>query len=249
MFALREPRNRWISFALFIYALLMVDIHDNNEYPQFLANTKSMVFYNPDREICTTFLLGYCCRLIGFYPDNIYTCLIFFVYTILSQLRSSPPESLQKVDNLNISKVLSLVSNWVCQKIGHINMVNESMRTMKKTAIKYRGFHSHGGTPSHHHPFLDGIFPCKPSIVWFSYGFPMVFLWFSYGFPMVFLWFSYGFPMVFLWFSLVNHHPAIRERDFPQKKNHPDSELGDSPMTSWSLNPHDELVNMNYMVD
>ena len=29
------------------------------------------------------------------------------------------------------------------------------------------------GTPSHH-PFLDGIFPCKPSIVGFSYGFPMV---------------------------------------------------------------------------
>ena len=39
--------------------------------------------------------------------------------------------------------------------------------------------------------------------LWFSYGFPMVFLWFSYGFPifaMVFLLFSYfcyGFPMVF----------------------------------------------------
>ena len=35
--------------------------------------------------------------------------------------------------------------------------------------------------------------------LWFSYGFPMVylgFLWFS----MVFLWFSYGFPVVFLWF-------------------------------------------------
>ena len=51
--------------------------------------------------------------------------------------------------------------------------------------------------------------------LWFSYGFPMVFLWFSYGFPietsiflwvfpMVFLWFSHWnlhFPMVFLWFS------------------------------------------------
>ena len=36
-----------------------------------------------------------------------------------------------------------------------------------------------------------------PIVLWFSYGFPMVFLWFSYGFPMVFLWFSYGFPMVF----------------------------------------------------
>ena len=48
--------------------------------------------------------------------------------------------------------------------------------------------------------------------LWFSYGFPMVFLWFSMvflWFSMVFLWFSYGFPMVFygfpmvfLWFSL-----------------------------------------------
>ena len=55
----------------------------------------------------------------------------------------------------------------------------------------------------------------QPSTVWFSYGFPLVFLWFSSGFPLVFLWFplvflwfssgfplvSYGFPLVFLWFS------------------------------------------------
>ena len=45
--------------------------------------------------------------------------------------------------------------------------------------------------------------------LWFSHGFPMVFLcfpMFSYAFPMfscAFLWFSYGFPMVFLWFSYV----------------------------------------------
>ena len=35
----------------------------------------------------------------------------------------------------------------------------------------------------------------------------MVFLWFSYGFPVVFLLFSYGFfhfcPSVFLWFFLM----------------------------------------------
>ena len=44
--------------------------------------------------------------------------------------------------------------------------------------------------------------------LWFSCSFPvvflwfsLVFLWFSYGFPVVFLWFSCGFPMVFLWFS------------------------------------------------
>ena len=47
------------------------------------------------------------------------------------------------------------------------------------------------------------------SFLWFSYGFPMVFLWFSddfLWFPMVFLWFSYGFPVVsygFLWFPMV----------------------------------------------
>ena len=61
---------------------------------------------------------------------------------------------------------------------------------------------------SEFHHFLLLKLPC-------SYSFPMVFLWFSYGFPrvflLVFLWFSmvcygflgrsYGFPIVVLWFS------------------------------------------------
>ena len=51
--------------------------------------------------------------------------------------------------------------------------------------------------------------PCGPVgvvFLWFSYGFPMVFLWSH----MVFIWFSYGFPMksegflmVFLWNPMV----------------------------------------------
>jgi len=40
----------------------------------------------------------------------------------------------------------------------------------------------------------------QPSTVWFSYGFPLVFLWFSSGFPLV----SSGFPLVFLWFPMVS---------------------------------------------
>ena len=47
----------------------------------------------------------------------------------------------------------------------------------------------------------------------FSYGFSMV-LWFSYGFPMVFLWFSYGFPtMQKQWITLG--HQWITSRRMP----------------------------------
>merc|ERR1712015_16464 len=74
--------------------------------------------------------------------------------------------------------------------------------------------------------------------LWFSYGFPMVFLqfplWAGGRFPFagrhrprlpapLFLWFSYGFPMVFLWFSYnfrsgpvaVSHLPAATVRGCP----------------------------------
>ena len=51
-------------------------------------------------------------------------------------------------------------------------IVGSPSNTIRKLQ-QHGGFLSHGATPSHH-PFLDGIFPYKPSIFVLSYGFSMV---------------------------------------------------------------------------
>ena len=49
---------------------------------------------------------------------------------------------------------------------------------------------------------------------------------------MVFLWFSYGFPMVFLWFRVINHCYIPKTLDKYGVQLHP--YCGCQPMMSWT---------------
>ena len=71
--------------------------------------------------------------------------------------------------------------------------------------------------------------------LWFSYGFPMVFL----GFPMVFPWFSYGFPMVIHGVTHGYHDPPrLRAAALL-----PGSSFGAFSLLSTQLPRRERLVN------
>ena len=89
------------------------------------------------------------------------------------------------------------------------------------------GFHSHGGTPSHH-PFLDGIFPYKPS----SYGgSPMTMespICWQYGWRSPFTWRSAPAkndpPMQWKW-SVNVSYPSGKRLDNYGKSPFPRAEI------------------------